>query len=264
MSAQQRLSVDSQGTLIYQNRFRGPTSKEMWRSAPDHLGRIPLRKERFLILLIALLLLFVLRPLLLELGSRVIILDLLMIILFLSCINAVSDKRRSIYTASILLALSLAARILAEFRWHETLETIFYALNDVFLLLFLLYACILILSYVLTGSEVTRDRIAAAICVFLLLGLIFGAGHRLIYELDPGSYHLGDGATAFSVEERNPEDFIYFSYVTLTTLGYGDITPKSSSARYLATLEAIIGQLYIAVLIARMVGVYIAQDTRKK
>ena len=76
----------------------------------------------------------------------------------------------------------------------------------------------------------------------------------------PERSDVAGDAAAHSVEERYSRDFTYYSYVTLTTLGYGDITPKTPTAKYLATLEAIIGQLYLAVLIARLVGLYIAQE----
>ncbi len=223
-----------------------------------------MRKERFLILLSVLLVLFVLRPLLTELGSSVVILDLLSIVLFLSCINAVSYKRRHIYISSILLCFGLGARILAETRGDESLKTVYLTIYDAFSVLFLIYTSILILNYVLRGKEVTRDRIAAAICVYLLLGVLWGAAYRLMYTLDPNSLSLGDVATVSLADTRHSRDFTYFSYVTLTTLGYGDITPKSPTFKYLASLEAIVGQLYLAILIARLVGIHIAQARRKE
>lgn len=71
----------------------------------------------------------------------------------------------------------------------------------------------------------------------------------------PGSFQMPQGTI-------NQATFTYYSYVTLTTLGYGDITPISTPARSLALLEAMMGQLYLAVLIARLVGIHIAQSSR--
>jgi hypothetical protein len=80
----------------------------------------------------------------------------------------------------------------------------------------------------------------------------------LLEDLQPGSFQVGEGLTT---DLRN---FIYYSFVTQTTLGYGDITPVTPPARSLSVLNAIIGQLYVAILIARLVGIYIARTSKKQ
>jgi voltage-gated potassium channel len=112
------------------------------------------------------------------------------------------------------------------------------------------------LGYVLRGGRITSDKIYAAICVYLLIGYAWTFAYAILDELQPGSF----AATT----EGGPVDYIarvmrlrYFSFATLTTVGYGDIVPRLPAARTLAMLEAITGQFYLAVLVARLVGLHI-------
>lgn len=102
--------------------------------------------------------------------------------------------------------------------------------------------------YALRAGDVDAERIFAALDVYLLAGLTFGVAFRLVEQFAPGSFggpHAGE-----------PASFIYFSFVTIATLGYGDIVPLSGPARALAILEAVGGQMYLAVLVARLVSLY--------
>lgn len=87
------------------------------------------------------------------------------------------------------------------------------------------------------------------------MGVIWGQAYRLLEHLSPGSFH---GLSAGSLIELQ-RDLLYYSYVTLTTLGYGDIYPIGAEARALAITEAIIGQLYLVVLVAGVVGILLSQ-----
>lgn len=105
-----------------------------------------------------------------------------------------------------------------------------------------------LLAGVLAEGRVDSERICAALCVYLLAGVAFGGLFGALEAVAPGSLR-GPGAVEL-------DGTVYFSFVTLATLGYGDITPVSSTARALAMLEAVFGQLYLAVLIARLVSLY--------
>jgi hypothetical protein len=114
-------------------------------------------------------------------------------------------------------------------------------------------ACIATLHFVLREGAVDSERIYAALSVYLLAGLAFGVAYYVVEGVQPGSLRISsaDDATAAAV---GLETAIYFSFVTLATLGYGDVVPVGSVARSLATLEAVGAQLYVAVLIARLVS----------
>ena len=143
----------------------------------------------------------------------------------------------------ILNALSIA-------RESDTLHTV--ALMSLFV--FLLLATFEALRQVAIGNDISLNRIVGAICIYLLLGAMWSIAYSVLEFLVPGSFK---GLTEFAYLESNP-DWIYYSFVTITTLGYGDITPVTQTARSLSFAEAIVGQFYIAVLVAGLVSAYIS------
>ena len=112
-----------------------------------------------------------------------------------------------------------------------------------------------VLRDVLSHDRVTSETVNGALCVYLLAGLVFAQVYTVLAWSDPGSFRLPESASAgFALQEA----LTYFSLVTQTTLGYGDIVPTSPAARSLAIGQAVFGQLYLAVLIARLVALEIA------
>jgi hypothetical protein len=120
---------------------------------------------------------------------------------------------------------------------------------------FLVLAISYSLKQVVFGTEMNTNRLVGAICVFLLLGIIWSLAYSLVELAVPGSFS-GFGA---GEDPGSETSWLYFSFVTLTTLGYGDITPESATARTLAFLQAVVGQFYIAVLVAGLVSAYISE-----
>jgi hypothetical protein len=111
-----------------------------------------------------------------------------------------------------------------------------------------------VLRYVLAPGQVTTDKIYGAIAAYILTGLFWTMLYVLLNELHPGSF--ADSATSNSTNPVPSEDLLYFSFVTLTTTGYGDVAPVTAHARSLAILEQLAGTFYIAILIARLTGLY--------
>lgn len=122
---------------------------------------------------------------------------------------------------------------------------------------FLLYTIVVILRQVLSASRVTGDTILGGVVVYVLLGVMFLLLFSIAEQLEPGSFQ--GGTQRFPDEARGESFLLYFSFVTLTTLGYGDISPVGGLARALAMFEAIVGQLYLTILIAWLVGVRLSQ-----
>jgi len=123
---------------------------------------------------------------------------------------------------------------------------------------FLLFLCLctfLVLRQILTDTKVDLNRIAGAFCAYLMLGFIWSVAYMMLFAMDQSSFH-GLPQTA---DDLRLLDLQYFSFVTMTTLGYGDVAPVSDVARALAAVEALIGQLYLAVLVAALVGAYVAK-----
>jgi len=108
---------------------------------------------------------------------------------------------------------------------------------------------------VLAPGEITRDRVLGAIALYLSLGMAFASAYRLSWELVPAS--LANVSSDASVSQAYSST-LYFSFTTLTSVGYGDIVPVQPFVRALSNLEAIIGQLYPATLLARLVTLQLA------
>ena len=120
--------------------------------------------------------------------------------------------------------------------------------------LFVLAALVTINRKIFSEKRVNADTIKGGISVFFLIGTVWALLYNMVYLLDPDAF-------SSSVETLELfESMFYFSFTTLTTLGYGDITPVSNLARTLANLEAIAGMMYPSIFIARLVGLYTAQE----
>ena len=127
------------------------------------------------------------------------------------------------------------------------------------LLGFMLVAISFTLKQVVIGTDITANRLVGAICVYLLLGVIWAMIYTLVNTVSPGSF------AGFSPMNDLGWDseWLYFSFVTMTTLGYGDILPVSATARGLAYMQAVVGQFYIAVLVAGLVGAYVSRRSEQ-
>jgi Ion channel len=110
-----------------------------------------------------------------------------------------------------------------------------------------LCAIVAIAQQVVSHPQIDAVTILAALCTYLLIGLFFASLYTIIGTLDGGSFFVRASATA-------PVDFLYFSFVTLTTLGYGDLTPAGDLGRMLAVTEALLGQLYLVTVVALVIG----------
>ena len=175
-----------------------------------------------------------------------------------------SKKKSSLVIASA-IALPAVALVWLD---HFDPSTSYAVPRYVLALLFFAYIGGTILSNVLKTERVTFDKICAALCSYLLLGLIFAILYSLLEFLDPGTF-LAGGSVIPKGDSRaffgaGLGQAIYFSFTTLTTLGYGDLTGATPLAKNLSVLEAIIGQIYLVVLVARLVGLEISHSSDKK
>lgn len=118
------------------------------------------------------------------------------------------------------------------------------------------------LRKVLRQRTVTAETIRLSISVYLLLGMTWATLYIAIFQFDPSAFDFASSSPASQRASLDEEHvfsvFLYFSMTTLTTVGYGDITPRSMGARYAAVAEAVTGPFYLAILVARLVGMYAA------
>lgn len=205
---------------------------------------------RFRVLLGILLVLFAVVPF----FEKRLFTDLMATALLIFALSAISDSRRQLITGSLVALFAIAAIWMV--RWFPGKQlTIAENALDILFLIFVIFA---ILGNVFRSREITTESLAGAICAYLLIGLLWADVFSILETVRPGSFSsvtaTSDAVTAVESARHQVAQFSYFSFVTLSTLGYGDITPLTRPARNLAALEAIFGQLYLAVLIARLVS----------
>ena len=168
--------------------------------------------------------------------------------LLITGVLTVVRGRRAALGASLLALGSLAVGWLVV--WRPSL--VLHVVNDVLLVVYLAILAAVVFARVFRGGTITVHRIVGAVAAYILLGIIWTQLYELIATLQPAAFRY-DAGTALTRQV-----LLYYSFVTMTTVGYGDIVPVHPVARSLATLEALIGQLYPAILIARLVSLEIA------
>lgn len=137
---------------------------------------------------------------------------------------------------------------------HNVVPVVLFAL----FIAFLIYR---ILGDIFGGSRISSEKIFGAICAYLLIGFLFASVYGFLYLLDHQAFAISDSlADRLQMDHRggNFNVFTYFSFVTMSTLGYGDIAPVSAAVRSVAWIQAVIGQLYLAITIAALVGIHIS------
>ena len=121
-------------------------------------------------------------------------------------------------------------------------------------LLFYLFTTMLAFEALFTGEQIDLNMIMGSICVYILVGICWSIFYFFESIIHPGAFNGID----VEIGKSRFTDLLYYSYVTLSTLGYGDITPVTPIARTLSFLEALFGQFYIAILVASFVGMHIS------
>ena len=116
-----------------------------------------------------------------------------------------------------------------------------------------------ILDYIFRERDVSTDIIAGAIVAYLLMAVMWSQIYFVIETVRPGSFHQSAGTSASTL----PAMLRYFSLVTITTVGYGDVTPVGAVARAFANLEAVVGQLYLVIQVAWLVGMHVSLKSRQ-
>jgi hypothetical protein len=224
-------------------------------------------RHRFIVLFAALLLFYICAPILQELrqrefGGTAIFEPLLFVALLTGTVLSVSQARWGNWIG-LGLAVPTALLSMADV-WVESTPSL-WMIRQVLTGTFLVYTIGVVLRYVFHRRHVTYDTVCASLCVYLLFGLVWALMYEVADKLNPAAFQFsaerGSPMTGFGRGETN---LLYFSFVTLTTLGYGDIVPTSPITRMLAGLEAITGQLYLVVMVSRLVGLEIAESLERR
>lgn len=210
------------------------------------------------LLLLLILRVFIIQPLIL-LGylHPVLIVVVFSLILLSSAMIIVRSRLLTIIIGGVVFAALLI-------RWSgyfQTAGTTLNVIGGILGLIALGALALVVLLQVFREGPITLYRVQGAIVVYLLLGLMWGFSYALVELVSPGAFQFG---TAYSGSLDLESRLMYFSMVTLTTVGYGDITALHPTARSLAQLEALTGQLFPSILIARLVAMELEYSRRKR
>ncbi len=222
-----------------------------------------LSRQRFLVLLVALVAIILVLPFIDVEGTGArttlsrITLGVLFIAMLLAAVLAVARTRPTVIVAGVLATPAVVMWIVTLIADRPGTELANFVAGS----LFLLYVIVVILRYLFATRRVTVNVIAASLCVYLLLAVLWAEIYSIMEIVEPGSFRMPDADISgplFAGHRINLA--LYYSLVTMTTLGYGEITPRSMPARSIAAMEAVMGQIYLAVLVARLVGMHIARS----
>lgn len=223
--------------------------------------------HRHTALLVAIIAAFLVRPLIGDSGAGPILFSVAMLLLLILSLYNI-DVDELVGDREVLLAQkkrrSIIAWTLAIPAMAERLIVIFSPSRSIYLIgsfvWLLLFAFITWneLRAVLRQKEITREVISMSISTYLLLGLTCGLFYIVLHDLQPNAFSFGSGPAL--TEQQIIPVLIYFSLTTLSTIGFGDITPVTLQARYAAVAEGITGQFYLAILVARLVGMQMTQS----
>lgn len=236
-----------------------------------------LHKRKYTFLLVTLTVIVCVFPFAHGTPLGAIFLQLLFLVLILAAILAAQRSGRDVAISASLGVACLLARvaILFDLKLPHWLEVTLGLVG----LAFFAWVLVVLISDIFARGEVTGDKIAGAICVYLLIGITWAILFGVLELAQPGSFALPQGdaqaidrkvlfAPPEAGETHRPHIFTtekgahlnYLSFITLTSTGYGDLIPVSNAARTFSWLEAVVGQLYLAILVARLVGMHMVQS----
>lgn len=171
----------------------------------------------------------------------------------------VFDQRWERWFAFVLLPPILVSNIVHETlsNWAEVAVIVYHC----FTLVFVGFAVAVILKHIFSQESIRTDAVIGALCGYLLAAVTWANAYALLYLLRPGSFRVADVIAGRLVDwHLRRFYFNYFSVTTLTSLGYADITPTDTVALSLSLVEGLFGQFYIAVVVAQLVGLRLAQS----
>jgi len=209
---------------------------------------------RYLILLGTLLLVLVVQPISFGLSTPPLLFDaFLMLVTAALFLSFCPDRKRRLFALAFGIptgALSLGGHLLTA----EASDAVILVGHSL-AVVFYFWAAVLIIASLFRRQAMSLDSVFGAICGYLLIGMAWGMLYSMLETVRPGSFQMGSQLAAeVGAGQSRSNLFTYYSFITLTTVGYGDVTPISTPARTCAWLEALTGQFYLAVLVAGLVG----------
>ena len=207
--------------------------------------------------------LLVIAPFFLDLPQARIIINLFFTSVLLFSIVPLLKKNRQLLIIAVILVVPTFL-----VNWATTfspgLWEFFPGIENLFSIIFFGYMLVVLLFVILRARKIDANLIFGSVCIYLLIGLEWAFIYSLLEHLTPGSFQGNFAGFSDAVQRGDwllPQ-LLYFSYTTLTTLGYGDIAPQTSPAQMFSSLEAITGQFYLAILVARLIAIHLSSASK--
>ena len=181
------------------------------------------------------------------------IVGLLLVATLTLCLRVTVTSKKVFWACVSLITLAFLLQVISARTTSIEVRQSFSTAANIINAAFVAITIVALMRNMFKTRRVTPDMIVGGVCMYLLIGILWTVLFGLLLTWNPGAIVLRQGASLY-----------YFSFTTLTTLGYGDITPAGKLAQDLAIMEAIAGQVYLAIFIARLVGLHIAHELMRK
>lgn len=214
------------------------------------------KENRYIHLLIILIVFILLFPFVRNIKAEFAFIATLFFLAIAFTLRAIELKRPTYISCAAMGGVGLIIGFSAFFTAESDLKQALIASSLSIYALFMIIAIIFMIQKMFSTTKVTGDVIRGGISVYLLLGFLWTLFYVLIYHFDPNAFYFA--------HPWHDSFLFYFSFSTLTTVGYGDISPVNKAAMVLANLEAIAGQLYLAIFISRLVGLHVMHNAHSK
>jgi voltage-gated potassium channel len=197
-------------------------------------------------LLVALALLLITAPLVQDMPFGDVVEPALLTLVMVSAVLAIGGRRRTFIFTLLLVLPALASKWVHHF-WPDRMSPFVYLVPGT---AFLLFVVVQLIRFILRAPTVDANVLCAGLSGYLLLGVLWTPLYIAVARWNSAAFSMPAGGIMDGFTS------VYFSFITLSTVGYGDIAPVSKAARMLAAMEAVVGLFYVAVLISRLVAIY--------
>lgn len=180
----------------------------------------------------------------------------------LTAVISICQRHKTLGIGLTIVFLMLVMNV-SSFLFHSDSLTI---LHNILVIIFLAFVFYHVLSAVFDDNQVTLDTIIGTVCLYLLAGLFWAYLYSMIIVIDPAAFRydlVSSTSETVTLSNSNLQPLIYLSFVTMATLGYGDIIPESGPAQTACYLQAVFSQFYFAILVSRLVSLYISSVSRE-